>query len=67
MIITMTNKVLELVTAAEDLITDLLEAHDDELTSCHYGDSDLAGEAPEACSYCKDIATMREAIEKARA
>lgn len=42
------------------LIEDLTEAHQDELDRNHYGDKSGS------CSYCRDIAEAKQAIEEAR-
>jgi hypothetical protein len=41
------------------MTANLIESHQVEYETCHEGDADLAGEAPEACSYCKDIVGAR--------
>jgi hypothetical protein len=56
----------ELLAALETLMEHMLESHASELESCHAGDAELAGEAPEACSYCKGIAEARAVIAKAK-
>jgi len=49
-----------------DLATYLLEAHkaSGEYESSHGGDADHPGEAPEACSYCRTIASARDILAK---
>ena len=55
----------ELLTSLQTLVDYMLESHAEELESCHAGDAELAGEAPEACSYCKAVAEARAVIDKA--
>jgi hypothetical protein len=55
----------ELLESLKTMLEYLLEAHSSELETCHAGDAELAGEAPEACSYCKGIAEARAAIANA--
>lgn len=40
----------------------LLESHADDLESHHAGDTEEIGEAPHACSYCKDIQVARKLL-----
>lgn len=56
----------DLLESLESMVSNLLEAHQSELDDCHGGDAALSGEAPEACSYCKDIAEARAIIERVR-
>jgi hypothetical protein len=56
----------ELYAALQTMIDYMLESHAGELESCHEGDAEMAGEAPEACSYCQAIADARAALAKAR-
>lgn len=55
-------KAPELTEALEQMVANLIEAHASEFEDGHAGDADHDGEAPEACSYCKDIAEARELL-----
>lgn len=47
------------------MTANLIESHLAEFEDCHGGDVDHTGEAPEDCSYCKDIAEARELLSDA--
>lgn len=51
----------------DNLIVDLLEAHNDELTTQHHGDTHAEGEAPTDCSYCLHIDEARQIIAQLEA
>lgn len=55
-----TNYILGLL---DQMTAHLIESHMEELESCHAGDAELAGIAPEACSYCKTIQESIDALE----
>lgn len=47
------------------MTANLVESHIEELTNNHGGDADHEGEAPESCSYCRDIRDARELLRLA--
>ena len=49
----------------DTMTANLIEAHMSELEDNHGGDAEHTGEAPEACSYCRDINTARGVLEDA--
>ena len=54
-----------LLDAIKRMTANLIEAHMEEFEDCHGGDVNHTGEAPEDCSYCKDIAKSRELLKAA--
>lgn len=54
------HEVLDLL---ETMTANLIESHMSEFEDNHAGDADHDGEAPEACSYCRDIAVARSLLK----
>jgi hypothetical protein len=49
----------------EQMTANLIESHQSEFEDGHGGDADHDGEAPEACSYCRDIVEARMFLAEA--
>lgn len=49
----------------ENLTAYLIEAHMPAFESCHEGDENHQGEAPESCTYCNAIDTARQFLAAA--
>jgi len=59
LIVRAVNNHNELVLCLDRLVDDMVETHEDELTSDHNGDG------PDGCSYCRNIASAKAALREA--